>query len=238
METKIEKDVAKEVDASAENENKRVSTKEIISYLAEKFPQCFSTEGPAKPLKIGIFQELADKLSEDEFISKTRLRQALRHYTSSWRYLKSVKLDAARVDADGQEVAKVDQEQADYANKTLKESQEKFGNKKAKEKTSHKSAKAPKIAKGSTDNSAKSKASTRDKKKFASVKASKRAQSQGEAKLKPVESSSVSVGKSIKVKLGNAAMDAVITEISGKDISVQLTSGMVVKTQAKNIFTE
>ena len=36
-------------------ETKRTSSKEIIAYLAEKFPACFSTEGAAKPLKVGIF---------------------------------------------------------------------------------------------------------------------------------------------------------------------------------------
>ena len=48
----------------------------------------------------------------------------------------------------------------------------------------------------------------------------------------------VVVGKNIKVQLGQSSMDAVITEVSGKDVSVQLNSGMVVKTQVKNIFTE
>ena len=33
-------------------------------------------------------------------------------------------------------------------------------------------------------------------------------------------------------------MNATITEISGKDISVQLDSGMVVKTQIQNIYSE
>ena len=33
-------------------------------------------------------------------------------------------------------------------------------------------------------------------------------------------------------------LDSIKIEVSGKDISVQLDSGMVVKTQVKNIFTE
>ena len=66
METKKESEVkvvAETVVETAENaevaavepEVKRISTKEIIAYLAEKFPACFSTDGHAKPLKIGIF---------------------------------------------------------------------------------------------------------------------------------------------------------------------------------------
>ena len=120
-EVKVAAEAPVETTESAEVEVKRISTKEIIAYLAEKFPACFSTEGHAKPLKIGIFQDLAEKLAEDETVSKTRLRQALRHYTSSWRYLKAIKMGSFRIDIDGNDSAEIDQEQADYASKTLKE---------------------------------------------------------------------------------------------------------------------
>ena len=42
----------------------------------EKFPLCFIAEGEAKPLKIGLFQDLAEALKDDEHVSKTQLRQA------------------------------------------------------------------------------------------------------------------------------------------------------------------
>lgn len=238
IENKVKTETNEETETKVEVEVKRTSTKEIIAYLAEKFPACFSLEGPAKPLKVGIFQDLAEKLTGDETVSKTRLRQALRHYTSSWRYLKVVKLDSFRVDIDGNDAAKIDQEQADYAAKTLKESQEKFGNKNNKDNKPKKPYKGSKPEDKGAVTPAKGKHQDKEKAKFKTIKSAIRAQSKVEAKLKPVESSSVSVGKVIKVKLGNSPMDAVITEVSGKDISVQLTSGMVVKTQLKNIFTE
>lgn len=212
-------------------ETKRTSTKEIIAYLAEKFPACFSLEGPAKPLKIGIFQDLAEKLTDDETVSKTRLRQALRHYTSSWRYLKSVKVGSVRVDIDGNDAAEIDQVQADYASKTLKESQEKFGNNKSKENSSKKQYKDRKPAK---DQNAKAD----QKAKFKSVKSTKRSNVKAEVKLQPAKADAIVVGSKVKVQLSNSPMNATITEVSGKDISVQLDSGMVVKTQVKNIFTE
>ena len=40
--------------------------KEVIAYLAEKFPLCFITEGEVKPLKIGLFQDLAEALAEQQ----------------------------------------------------------------------------------------------------------------------------------------------------------------------------
>lgn len=246
METKKESEVEIKSEEQAETstasevnvEVKRVSTKEIIAYLTEKFPACFSIDGQAKPLKIGIFQELAEKLEGDETVSKTRLRQALRHYTSSWRYLKAIKLGAFRVDTNGENAAEIDQEQADYAAKTLKESQEKFGNKNNKDNSARKSYKGKKPeAKGTQK-----KAYAKDKANFKSVKSSNksnnRAQPKVAVKLKPVETDAIVVGKSVKVQLGNSPIDATITEVSGTDVSVQLSSGMVVKTQAKNIFTE
>lgn len=39
-----------------ENQPKLNSSKEVITFLAERFPHCFSAEGEARPLKIGIFR--------------------------------------------------------------------------------------------------------------------------------------------------------------------------------------
>ena len=80
------------------NSQKLTNTKDIIAYLAEKFPLCFILEGEAKPLKIGLFQDLAEALQDDERVSKTQLRQALRQYTSNWRYLHGCREGAVRVD--------------------------------------------------------------------------------------------------------------------------------------------
>jgi len=217
-----------------ETEIKRTSTKDIIAYLAEKFPKCFSIKGPVKPLKIGIFQDLAVKLTEDETVSKTRLRQALRHYTSSWRYLKVIKVGASRVDVDGVEVAEIDEEQANYALKTLKESQEKFGNKKAADSDNKKPYKGKQSPTAAGNKPADKK---RDSAKFKTVKSTNKPAAKKEvAPLKPVESATIKVGSKVRVQLGNSPMNATITEISGKDISVQLDSGMVIKTQLKNIY--
>ncbi len=61
-----------------ENQPKLNSTKEVIAFLAERFPQCFSAEGEARPLKIGIFQDLVDRVQGEMNLSKTQLRSALR----------------------------------------------------------------------------------------------------------------------------------------------------------------
>ncbi|HBY88292.1 MAG TPA: RNA chaperone ProQ [Colwellia sp.] len=218
-----------------ETEIKRTSTKDIIAYLSEKFPECFSIKGPVKPLKIGIFQDLAEKLDEDETVSKTRLRQALRHYTSSWRYLKVIKVGTFRVDVDGKDVAEIDEDQAAYASKTLKESQEKFGNKKATDNDTKKPYKGKQTSTDAANNKPADK--KREATKFKTVKSTpKKAVKKEVEPLKSVESTTINVGSKVRVQLGNSPMKATITEISGKDISVQLDSGMVIKTQLQNIY--
>ena len=93
-----------------ENQPKLNSSKEVIAFLAERFPQCFSAEGEARPLKIGIFQDLVERVEGEMNLSKTQLRSALRLYTSSWRYLYGVKPGATRVDLDGNPCGELDEQ--------------------------------------------------------------------------------------------------------------------------------
>jgi len=227
-------------DENTTNEAKPKTNKELIAYLADKFPKCFLIKGAAKPLKIGIFQELAEQLADDDMVSKTRLRQVLRHYTSSWRYLKSIKLGAQRINLQGEDVAEIDQEQADYASKTLKESQEKFGHK-TTEKTSYKKSqdnKANKPYKGKSNDKHSDKESTKQNAKFSAVKSNKEPKKKVAVKLDKIDQATLKTGQSVKVQLGNSPMDAIVKEVAGNDVSVELTSGMVVKTQINNLFTE
>ncbi|KDN11249.1 RNA chaperone ProQ [Gilliamella sp. Imp1-1] len=101
------------------------NSKEIIAYLAQQFPNCFTLGGEAKPLKIGIFQDIISRLYGNDELSKTKLRAALRSYTMSWRYLYSIKEGANRVDLDGNPTEVISQEQIDHAQQQLKESKEK-----------------------------------------------------------------------------------------------------------------
>lgn len=112
-----------QVEQTIEQTNNKTnpSTKEVIAYLAEKFPLCFTVEGEMKPLKVGLFQDLAEALKDDEKVSKTLLRQALRNYTNSWRYLAASQANVARVGLQGEEVGCVTKEEAIHASETLAE---------------------------------------------------------------------------------------------------------------------
>lgn len=129
-----------EVQAAVETSEKTTNTnkvnppvKEVVAYLAEKFPLCFSVEGEAKPIKIGLFEDLVAVLADDKTVSKTQLRQALRGYTNSWRYLATCQPNAVRVGLQGEEAGIVDEQQAEHAAQTLAQSREAVAARKAEQ---------------------------------------------------------------------------------------------------------
>ncbi|MBO1255038.1 RNA chaperone ProQ [Alteromonas sp. 5E99-2] len=196
------------------------SSKEVINFLAETFPNCFSVKGNAKPLKIGIFQDIVEQIKDDQRLSKTLLRSSLRHYTNSWRYLHCVKEGVCRVDLNGVDGDKIEKEHADHAAEQLKQSKEK-----AAEKRKEQGSKL-----GSKENA--------PRKKRASVPAKgtkpieKRTKKPTPVKL---ESSDLKAGTLVTVKLGKIPMNAVITEIAKDGVHVQLDSGMIMKVDSSNL---
>ena len=205
-----------------ENTEKFTNNKQIITFLTEQFPLCFTAgNNPAKPLKIGIFQELALRLEGDERVSKTQLRGALRQYTLSWRYLHCIKESAKRVDLDGNEGDEVSAEHAEHALKTLKESKEKaFANKKkaAPEATAKRAPKKVNVPRRSKKPAVK-KEQVEDLSNFKEAV---------HAELKP--------SQAVKVILGQSPVSGVIVEIMKDDVQVQLDSGMTVKVKAKHLI--
>tara|TARA_R110001583_G_scaffold28426_4_gene100916 strand:+ start:13549 stop:14190 length:642 start_codon:yes stop_codon:yes gene_type:complete len=211
-----------------ENTEKFTNNKQIIAFLTEQFPLCFTAgSADAKPLKIGLFQELATRLEAETRVSKTQLRGALRQYTLSWRYLHCIKKAAKRIDLDGVEGDEVSEEHADHALKTLKESKEKaFANKKK-----------------ATNNSANA---TEDKPKRAPKKVNVPMRSKKVAPKKEVVEdlsnykeathSELMLNQAVKVLLGKAPVSGVVVEIMKDDVQVQLNSGMTVKVKAKHLI--
>lgn len=193
------------------------SSKEVIAFLAESFPSCFSIEGEAKPLKIGIFQELAEALQEESRLSKTMLRASLRHYTSSWRYLYSVKEGVARVDLQGNDGDKVEKEHAEHALLQLKESKQKASERRKQANPKQKFTKTPGKNKKVGDKPTKMNGTSTAKPKPNKVVPQK---------LTPEQ---LVNGTEVTVKVGKAPMPAVITEVGKDGIQVQLQSGMQIR---------
>ena len=196
---------------------KLTNNKEIIAYLAEKFPLCFSLEGEAKPLKIGLFQDLSEALKDDERVSKTQLRHALRQYTSNWRYLQGCKVGAVRVDLQGNPAGELEQEHADHAAQQLAEAKALVAQKRA----------AEKAAKPATEKK----------------RPVRRTPKQGEKNVrKPklvltsVNMAELQEGQQVKVKVGDRAQNAKVLEFSNETARVELDNGLVVNVTADRLF--
>lgn len=100
---------------------RRESIQKAISVLCEKFPKTFFAQAEdIKPLKIGIINDLKDKISELDGFSLSKIRAAVRKYTYSIQYLDAVKEGAKRVDLEGNEVSEVTKEHEEYSQEQKK----------------------------------------------------------------------------------------------------------------------
>ena len=208
---------------------KLTNTKDVITYLDEKFPQCFTVEGDAKPLKIGIFEDLAARLADDETVSKTRLRTALRHYTNSWRYLRSVKVGTQRVDLDGADAGIIEEEHQQHAEQTLAESKA-VAPERAAAKRKEQAAQA-KAAKPANQEARKARAKRPTKKPAAAKPAPA-----PKLDLQAVKGDQLRVGQQVQVKAGLSPIAGQVTEIDRDDIYVQLQNGLTVKVNVNAVF--
>jgi ProP effector len=205
-----------------DEQQKLANSKEVLAFLATEFPKCFSLQSEAKPLKIGIFHDLSQRLENDARLSKRLLRMSLRHYTSSWKYLASVKEGAHRIDLDGVDGDEVEKEHADHAVTQLKESKAKAAEKRQELKKQTLDKKVPK-----------SRVNTPNKADVAVKKLPERKAKQAAPKVKVRElvDDDMKVGVKVSVKVGSSPMPATITEVAKDGIQVQLNSGMTVKVQ-------
>lgn len=196
------------------NSQKLTNTKDIIAYLAEKFPLCFILEGEAKPLKIGLFQDLAEALQDDERVSKTQLRQALRQYTSNWRYLHGCREGAVRVDLQGNPAGVLEAEHVAHAAQQLADAKARVAEKR----------KAEAAAKKAQQKQRPRKPANKNTKHF------------NKPSLSAVDFSQISVGSVVKVKAGDHAKKATVVEVLKDSARVQLENGLVMSVAADRLF--
>ena len=213
-----------------ESTEKLTDTNAILAYLYETFPLCFIAEGEAKPLKIGLFQDLAERLADDSKVSKTQLRIAIRRYTNSWRYLKSIKEGAQRVDLDGNACGELEAEHIEHAQQALKESQDKA---RARRQEANKAAKGEQKTR---DAKRKPRAKAEFAKKAQGKKAAPKKETAPAVNLVPAELSQLASGQKVNVKLGATPVPGVISDINKEDIQVQLNTGLTVKVKAEHIL--
>lgn len=209
-----------------ENTEKLKNSKEIVAYLVEKFPACFIAEGEAKPLKIGIFQDLAARLEGDDRVSKTMLRSALRQYTSSWRYLHGLKAGQARVDLDGNPGELLTEEHIEHAKQALKESKERvFASRRTNTKEKEDKPKQPRRPAPRKADAARAE----------KPKAAPKAAPVADAPLVKVDAATLKVDQGVRVVLGKSPVPATIKEVTKDDVQVQLQTGMMLRVKFEHL---
>ncbi len=224
-----------------ENQPKLNSSKEVIAFLAERFPLCFSAEGEARPLKVGIFQDLVERVGGEMNLSKTQLRAALRLYTSSWRYLYGVKPGAVRVDLDGNPCGELEEQHVAHARQQLEEAKARVQAQREAQQAKKREAAA---AAGQPEEGARRERKPRPQPQARRKEGAEQrkprpaaaAKAPREERHTPVSDVSVlTVGQALKVKAGNNAMDATVLEITKDGVRVQLTSGMSMIVRAEHL---
>ena len=219
-----------QIDVQLEEAPKLSSNKEIIAYLAEKFPLCFALDGEAKPIKIGLFQDLAEALQDDPRVSKTQLRHALRQYTSNWRYLHSCREGAVRVDLYGNPAGVLEQQHVEHAVQQLAEAKAKFAEKKAAERAATKTNKKRPARKP-----ADKKVNARTAKKPTALRKDG-SEAKPKVEFRKVDFASLEKGSKVKVKVGDNAKNAVVLELIKDSARVQLENGLVMNVAAEHLF--
>lgn len=234
-----------------ENQPKLNSSKEVIAFLAERFPLCFTAEGEARPLKIGIFQDLVERVQGEENLSKTQLRSALRLYTSSWRYLYGVKVGAERVDLDGNPCGVLEEQHVEHARKQLEEAKARVQAQRAEQQAKKREAAiaagetpeprrprpagkkpAPRREAGAAPENRKPRQSPRPQQ----VRPPRPQVEETQPRPVPVtDISKLQIGQEIKVRAGKSAMDATVLEIAKDGVRVQLSSGLAMIVRAEHL---
>ncbi len=224
-----------------ENQPKLNSSKEVIAFLAERFPQCFSAEGEARPLKIGIFQDLVDRVQGEMSLSKTQLRSALRLYTSSWRYLYGIKAGAIRVDLDGNACGVLDEQHVEHARKQLEEAKARVQAQREQQQAKKREASGEESAPRRPRKPARKPAVEGEQPRQARSKPQRSAERAPSAERQPAptkpvtDTAALQVGQNIKVTAGKSAMDATILEITKDGVRVQLASGLAMIVRAEHL---
>lgn len=194
----------------APSKNKFQENNQTIAYLAEKFPRCFSTQGEAKPLKIGIFQDIIARLKDDDTVSNTQIRRALRQYTAGWRYLYGYKAGAKRVDLDGNECGEVEQQHIEHAEQRLRESKAKNASHCPQQK----------------ENRAARKPNNKPRRNVVRRKPN----------LVPADLASLQESQQVKIKVGEKTQVATVIAVGKDNVRVELAQGLVLTVTEDRVF--
>lgn len=102
-------------------------TREFLSLLAERYPQCFTRDpNKLRPLAIGIQKDLRRELDADPDLKETPnwlVRQALALYTRSISYKRAILEGRQRINLDGSDAGEIGEQEKAHASTELEKQQ-------------------------------------------------------------------------------------------------------------------
>ncbi|UDG79605.1 RNA chaperone ProQ [Candidatus Steffania adelgidicola] len=211
-----------------ENQPKFNGNKEIIVFLAKRFPLCFAATGEKRPLKIGIFHDILKRMEDEKNISKTKLRSALRLYTSTWRYLYGITCGIQRVDLDGNLCGAIETQHIEHARRKLEETKTRIQlqrvaqQSKKSENYAATASSRPSVIKRFSKSDSVIPCKPLVKKEHPQVAHKKLLLT----RIPVTNVSMLQIGQAIKVKVGNNPIDATVINIAKEGIRVQIPSGI------------
>lgn len=210
--------------------------KEALELLYVHFPKAFIKEGDCKPLKIGILEDLKPLIANIEGLSISKVRAAVRVYTTRLRYFYSVREGAQRVDLNGNEVEPVTVEHAEYARTRFTEINNKRRPAKPKKPQGRPFNKGKRPNNGEqADGQRRFKNNNRDgqQRRFNNNNRDNNYQ----RKFEPAKESDIRIGRYVYVSTDRSYVKGTVTEeINGDKVSITAMNGLPVSVPLSRVF--
>lgn len=192
--------------------------REALELLYVHFPKAFIKDGDCKPLKIGILDDLKERIAGIEGLSVSKVRAAVRVYTTRLRYFYSVREGVHRIDLDGNETDVVNAEHAEYARERFTE----INNRRRTDK-----------AKGSGKGSQGRKFAGRD------ANGGRRRQGAGQGRFEKAGENDLRLGRYVFVSIERNYVRGTVSAVSGNESAkITLQNGLSITVPLNRIFVK
>lgn len=220
---------------------------EALELLYKHFPKAFIKEGDCKPLKVGILEDLKPRISDIEGLSVSKVRAAVRFYTSRLRYFYAMREGAMRIDLDGNEIEPVSAEHAEYARTRFSEINAKRRPAKAKRNAKGKNQRRPRAGGAGGEGQGPSQGQRNaGGNNFNNRRRPNQGQAQGQNRrpnngaLRRYESAKISdlkPGRFVSVKVDRAFMRGTVVEApQGDTVKLDMSNGMSTSMPISRVF--
>ncbi|HIX57305.1 MAG TPA: RNA chaperone ProQ, partial [Candidatus Anaerobiospirillum pullistercoris] len=214
---------------------------EALELLYKHFPKAFIKEGDCKPLKVGILEDLKPRISDIEGLSVSKVRAAVRFYTSRLRYFYAMREGAMRIDLDGNEIEPVSAEHAEYARTRFSEINAKRRPAKAKRNAKGKNQRRPRAGgegQGQGQRNAGGNNFNNRRPNQGQAQGQNRRPNNGaQRRYEPAKISDLKPGRFVSVKVDRAFMRGTVVEApQGDTVKLDMSNGMSTSMPISRVF--